>query len=170
MKAEKRFLSKNRLSRLRAQGYVAQTEEELSQLAFGIRFAYRGCTIILTSAIAVQSTALFSAMTIVAIVGIVSPNHPFDYIYNYFLRKWMNKPELPVRANQLKFACIIASIWLTIVIGLLSAGFTTAGLIMAIILVLVAALPSTIDYCIPSAIYNVLFKKKVNDAHMTIQP
>ncbi len=161
MKAENTFLSKNRLRCLRAQGYVAQTEEELHGLVFGIRFAYRACTIILISAIVMQSVALLLAMTFVGILGVVLPNHPFDYIYNYVLRGWMDKPELPARANQLKFACVISSIWLATIAGLQSAGFTNAGFIMAIILVLVAALPSTIDYCIPSAIYNVLFKVRV---------
>ncbi|MEO5601042.1 MAG: DUF4395 family protein [Cyclobacteriaceae bacterium] len=169
MEVKNNPLSIVRLSRLRMQGYTAQSEHELTQLAFGIRFAYRACTIIIIIAIVTQSIALFSVMTIVAILGIVLPNHPFDYIFNYLVRKWMDKPEVPPRSIQLKFACMIASLCLTIITSLLIYGFTTIGLLIAGSLVLVAALPSTVDYCIPSAIYNVLFIRKSNDSPATIQ-
>ena len=133
-------------------------------MAFGIRFAYRSCVTILVVAIASQSTALFSAMLCIAFLGVVLPNHPFDYVYNYFLSSRMNKPRLPARSKQLKFACTIATSWLAGVVYLMSSGSTTAGLVMAGILVGIAALPSTIDFCVPSAIYNALFQRKEKQA------
>jgi hypothetical protein len=72
----------------------------------------------------------------------------------------MNQPKLPKRSAQLKFACSIATAWIATVIYLLVAGHTTAGLAMAINLILIALLPGTIDFCVPSAIYNALFKRK----------
>ena len=78
------------------------------------------------------------------------------------LSKRMNKPKLLARSNQLKFACTIATAWLVTVVYLMSINSITAGLVMAGALVAIAALPSTIDLCVPSVIYNVLFKKKEN--------
>jgi hypothetical protein len=160
MKTTETTLSEKRVSRLRAQGYTRETKEELNGLAFGIRFAYRTCAAILTVAVLTQSIPLFGVMLGIAFLGIVLPNHPFDYIYNHILSGWMNRPKVPARSAQLKFACSMATAWIATVIYLLVAGHTTLGLAMAINLIVIAMFPATIDFCIPSAIYNALFKSK----------
>ena len=43
MKTEKLNLSPVRINRIRAQGYEHQTDQEIANLAFGNRFAYRLC-------------------------------------------------------------------------------------------------------------------------------
>ena len=93
-------------------------------------------------------------MFVVAFWGVILPNHPFDYIYNYVLSHWMKKPQLPPRSVQLKFACTIATLWLGAIITLLSMHMETIAFGLAGVLAFVASLPSTIDYCIPSVIYN----------------
>jgi len=99
-------------------------------------------------------------MLVVAFLGAVLPNHPFDYIYNYVLSNWIDKPKVPARSAQLKFTCTIATLWLTGVVYLMSSGLTSAGLIMAGVLAGMAILPSTLDLCLPSKIYNALFLRK----------
>lgn len=160
MKTEKHILSSVRLARLRAQGYSNEDHLKLSEMAFGIRFAYRMCVAVLLVAIATKSIALFSFMLCIAFLGVVLPNHPFDYIYNYLLSKRMNRPSLVARSKQLKFACTIATISLVTVVYLMSTHNITAALIIACVLAGVAALPSTIDLCVPSLIYNMFFNKK----------
>jgi hypothetical protein len=160
MKTTETTLSEKRTNRLRAQGYYTETKKELTGMAFGIRFAYRACVAILTVAVLTQSVALFSVMLGIAFLGIVLPNHPFDYIYNHLLSGPMNRPKVPARSAQLKFACSIATAWIATVIYLLVTGHTTLGLAMAINLILIAMLPSTVDFCVPSAIYNAMFKSK----------
>lgn len=160
MKTEIHILSSVRLARLRAQGYSNEDHLKLSEMAFGIRFAYRMCVAVLIIAIATKSIALFSFMLCIAFLGVVLPNHPFDYIYNYLLSKRTNRPSLPARSNQLKFACIIATVSLVTVVYLMSTHNMTAALIIACALAGVAVLPSTIDLCVPSLIYNRLFTKK----------
>lgn len=162
MTLKQEILSEKRLNRLRTQGYTNQSDYELSDMAFGIRFAYRLCVGVVITAMLTQSLVLFSGMFVLACLGILLPNHPFDYIYNYTLSKWMDKPQLPARAKQLKFACTIATLWLASVVYFLSVGFTTTAMVLAGMLAFVAALPSTIDYCIPSVIYNALFSKKAD--------
>ena len=151
------ILSETRLDRLRAQGFISQTDQELSELAFGIRFGYRLCLTVVVVALIFQSTFLFAAMACTAFLSVMLPNHPFDYIYNHLLSGKMNRPKLPPRSKQLKFACTIATIWLSTVTLLLFFGLTTAANIAAGMLVVVAGLLSTIDFCIPSLIYNALF-------------
>ncbi|MEX1239276.1 MAG: DUF4395 family protein [Cyclobacteriaceae bacterium] len=161
MKIEKNTLSPIRLNRLRAQGFTCENEKTLGEMAFGIRFAYRACVVLLIVAIATKSIALFSVMLSFAFLGIVLPNHPFDYFYNYSLRRWLGTPKVPVRSMLLKFACIIATLFLGTVVSLLYFGMVTEGLIIAGILTVFALFPSAIDLCIPSLIYNAIFQKEV---------
>jgi hypothetical protein len=160
MKTAETTLSEKRINRLRAQGFTSETKKELTGMAFGIRFAYRSCITLLSIALLTQSLALFSVMFVIAFLGIILPKHPFDYLYNHALSGRMNKPKVPARSAQLKFACTIATTWIAAVIYLMATGSTTAGTLLTINLILVALLPATIDYCVPSAIYNALFMRK----------
>ena len=160
MKTTESTLSEKRINRLRAQGFTRETKKELNGMAFGIRFAYRSCIALLSVALLTQSIALFSVMFVIAFLGIVLPKHPFDYLYNHTLSTWMNRPRVPARSVQLKFACAIATTWIATVIYLMASGNTTAGILFTVNLILVAMLPATIDYCVPSAIFNALFRRK----------
>ena len=160
MKTTETTLSEKRINRLRAQGFTTETKKELTGMAFGIRFAYRSCITVLSIALLTQSLALFSLMFVIAFLGIVLPKHPFDYLYNHTLSGWMNKPKVPARSAQLKFACTIATTWIAAVIFLMVTGYTTIATLLTVNLILVALLPATIDYCVPSAFYNAVFLSK----------
>jgi hypothetical protein len=164
MKNSNEILSPRRLERLRMQGYINYSDKELSSSAFGIRFAYRACVAVLITAIALQSTVLFSIMTGIALFGILLPNHPFDYVYNVALSGIMKRPKLRPRSKQLKFACTIATIWLAAVVYLMTVGYVNTALILAGVLVVVAILPSTIDLCVPSIVYQMIFGAKEKDS------
>jgi len=153
-------LSAIRISRLRTQGYVQQDAQSLTNMAFGIRFPYRLCVATIATGLFLQSIEVFIAMTIIAFFGVILPYHPFDYLYNSFLSGPMHRPKLPRRSPQLKFTCFIATIWLLTVVFLMHNVNFTAGLIMGGILGVVASLPSTVDLCIPSLLYNFIFKAK----------
>lgn len=144
------------------QGYIKQTDAELSELAFGNRFAYRLCTTIVIIGVVSSSIPVLSAMLIVAFFGIILPYHPFDYIYNHLLAERMSKPKLPRRSKQLKFACTIATIWIASTIFLFYTGYALAAFVVGSLLIGVALLVSTTDYCIPSLIYNTLSPQKDN--------
>ncbi len=152
-------LSEKRVQRLRLQGFISQSPQELSQLAFGIRFAYRVCTSLLIVGVLTKSIWVFTGMLIVAFFGATLPNHPFDYVYNHLLSSKMDKPQLPPRSPQLKFACTIATFWLGTIVYLMSAGSISAALILAMLFITVAGLLSITDICIPSIIYDALFRK-----------
>ncbi|MCH8012247.1 MAG: DUF4395 family protein [Candidatus Marinimicrobia bacterium] len=73
----------------------------------------------------------------------------------------LNKPKLPRRSKQLKFACIVATIWLATIIYLFYTDLAVAGYMSGGVLFSIAFLVSTTDFCIPSLVYNFLFKYKV---------
>lgn len=145
--------------RLHVQGYERFSDKELNDYKFGIRFAYAGCITLVAFGLVFQSKPILTIAAIIAFAGTFPPYHPFDYLYNYGVRYLLDKPKLPPRTNQGRFACGIASVWLAITIYLLYNNYTVAGNILAIMLFSVGVLVSTTDICIPSIIYNSIFKK-----------
>jgi hypothetical protein len=101
-------------------------------------------------------------MATVAFMSIVLPYHPFDYIYNHLLSKPMNRPPIPPRSIQLKFACGMATSFILLTMYLFAAGHTLAAYLVGGQLIFVATLVGTIDFCLPSVIFNYLFRRKSN--------
>ena len=161
MPTKPQLISIARVNRLKAQGYNSYSDAEISALAFGDRFAYIVCVTIVIVGVATANIPTLLAMTVVAFFGVILPNHPFDYIYNYGLRVPLNKPKLPPRSKQLKFTCAIATLWLIATILLFNADLNIAGYVLGSLLAAVALIVSTTDFCIPSTIYNFIFRVKV---------
>ena len=159
MKTQNCLLSPVRRKRLETQGYTDFTDEELDDFKVGIRFAYYACGSVVAMGLLLTNTNILAAAMLIAFVGTLPPYHPFDYFYNYAIRHLINKPKMPARPNQGRFACGIATVWLGGVIYLFYVGLATWGYITGGILISIAALVSTMDICIPSMIYNFLFKK-----------
>ena len=160
MKTNKKLLTVNRIKRIREQGYSCQSEQEISELAFGNRFAYQLCTSLLIVGVAFANIPILSTMMIIAFFSVLLPNHPFDYIYNYILSDWMKLPKLPQRSIQLKFSCSIATIWIGSTIYLFHSNLMLQGYITGGVFIGVATILSTTDICIPSIIFNKIFIKK----------
>ena len=164
MATRQRLLSTTRLNRLHAQGYCDISDADLSELAFGNRFAYIVCVTITAVGVATANIPVLIAMTAIAFLGVVLPYHPFDYVYNHAVRGMLKKPKLPPRSRQLKFTCIIATLWLVAIIALFYADLTIAGYVLGGLLVAVAFTVSTTDFCIPSMIHNFIFRVKVQQS------
>ncbi len=151
-------ISPTNRKRLETQGYIGFTDAELNDFKYGIRFAYYLCGSIVIIGLFLTNLKVLSAAMIVALFGTMPPYHPFDYLYNYVIRHWINKPKMPPRSNQGRFACGIATVWLGVVVYLFYNDLNFWGHFAGWVLVSVAALVSTMDICIPSMIYNFLFK------------
>lgn len=146
--------------RLEAQGYWNHTDEELSAYTFGIRFAYIISTLFVTTGLIFSSSLILAIPLTLALLGLLLPRHPLDYLYNHLIRKLIGKPEIPQRPPQVKFVFGMASCWLGGIILLFNSGLTLWGYLGGSLLLVVAILVSTTDICIPSLIYNFIFKIK----------
>jgi hypothetical protein len=149
--------------RFEIQGYQGYSDSELNDFKFGIRFAYYLCGSLVILGLVFTNLEVLVAAMIIAFVGSFPPYHPFDYLYNYVIRHWIGKPKMPPRSNQGRFACRIATVWLGVTIYLFYTGNNIWGYFLGVALVMVAGLVSILDICIPSMIYNFLFKKKVQE-------
>ncbi len=161
MLKNKKLISASRLNRIKAQGYFDYSDEELSSFAYGNKFAYVLCFVILVVGVITASVPVILVMSVVAFGGIILPYHPFDYLYNRVIKNRINKPKLPPRSKQLKFTCTIATLWLIATAYLFHAEFDVVGYILGGLLASVAFIVSTTDFCIPSVFYNFLNRIKV---------
>jgi rhodanese-related sulfurtransferase len=155
------LISPVRISRIKEQGYdKGFTDEEISIHAVGNRFAYQMCMLLFATGLILTSVPILTVAAIIALLAVILPYHPFDYLYNYIVRYWINRPQLPHRTNQARFACGIASVWLGVIVYLFYNYHFVWGYILGGILLIIALLVSIADFCIPSLIYNKLFRKK----------
>ena len=152
------ILSPTTKRRLIVQGYNCYSDKELNDYKYGIRFAYYLCGALVLVGLLLTNMEILAAAMIIAFFGMLPPYHPFDYLYNYVIRHLINKPKMPHRTNQGRFACGIATVWLGGTIYLFYSGLSIFGYIAGGILLSIATLVSTSDICIPSMIYNVFFK------------
>jgi hypothetical protein len=144
--------------RLHTQGYLQYSDQQLADFKIGIRFAYALCTVLFSFGLFLSSPEVLMVAATVAFLGAFPPYHPFDYLYNYVVRYIIGKPKLPPRSNQGRFACGIASVWLITIIFLMMRDNLLVANILGGLLLVVALLVTTTDICIPSKVYNFLFR------------
>jgi len=157
----KNSVSPKLVQRLKVQGYCGISDNRISELAFGNRFAYILCSGLIFIGVTMVSIPILCIMMIIALYGVLLPYHPFDYIYNHLLGPFLGKPKLPPRSIQIKFACSIATIWLALTTGLFFLDYVMTGYVFGGVLFLLTFTVSTTDICLPSLLYNYIFKVKI---------
>jgi hypothetical protein len=144
--------------RLEAQGFHGLDDATLREIGPWLRWSPVLCTLVMVSGVALASPAILWALAATAFFGVWLPFHPFDLLYNYGARHLTGTRPLPHQGPQRRFACGIATAWLVATGWLFHTGATTLGYALGIPLILVAGLVSVTHICIPSLIYNALFR------------
>ena len=139
---------------LEIQGITGFSDQELLTHRAGFRFAYQMCFAITLLGTVFQSIPVLAIAATAAFFAVFPPNHPFDYLYNLTVGRFMRRPKLPPRTNQGRFACAIATVWLSVAIYFFATGWTTAGTAMGVGLLIPAGLVGFFDVCLPSMLYN----------------
>lgn len=106
---------------------------------------------------ALASPTILLALVPVAALAAALPVHPFDVIYNLWIRHLRGTGPLPRRGAPSRFACGLGAVWLLPTAWLFSAGHTIAGYVLGGLLSAVAVLVSTTDICIPSLMFRGVF-------------
>jgi hypothetical protein len=144
--------------RLEAQGFYGLDDATLQEVGPWLRWSPVICTLCMLAGVAFASPAILWALAIAAFLGVLLPFHPFDLLYNHGARHLTGTRPLPRQGPQRRFACGIATVWLVATGWAFSTGATTLGYALGVPLILVAGLVSITHICIPSLVYNALFK------------
>ena len=143
--------------RLEIQGFTDVDPGVLEETAPWLGFAYGLCAALAAVGTMLASPLILLSLTIFSAWGAASPVHPFDYIYNYGIRRLTGTGPLPKRGAPGRFACGLGTVWLLVTAWAFYAGMMLTGYILGALLVLVAVLVSSIHFCIPSLIYRTIF-------------
>jgi hypothetical protein len=134
---------------LTTQGYCL-ADDERRRLSVALRFSTGTCLLLVATALALESSAMVFALSGVGLVAGFSARHPFDLIWNYGVRHVTGGPALPPNPTRRRHAFKVATVWLLLVGGLLSAGATTIALALGGLLVAACATVTTTNLCLPS--------------------
>ena len=89
--------------------------------------------------------------------GALLPGHPFDILYHFGLRRIFGGEPLPPYPLPRRFACLLATFFLTVSVGSFLAGLPVAGYVFGFSLTVAAAVNVATGFCIPSFLYALLF-------------
>jgi len=144
---------------LTVQGYCL-SEEENRSLRWGLRFPTALCLVVVITGLALQSPALILAMVPIGAIAGWTRRHPFDFIWNNGVRHLVGAPALPPNPTPRRHSFKLATIWL-LAVGLLFAfGQATAGLILGSVLVAVCGLVTTTNFCVPSTLLGIWWRRR----------
>lgn len=146
-------------NRLEAQGFCGLDDASMAELAPWLRWSPALCAIFMALGVVAQSPALLWSLAATAFAGALLPFHPFDLLYNHAVRYLTGTQPFPHQGPQRRFACGIAAVWLIGTGWAFHVGASVVGIALGVPLVLVAALVSITHICIPSMIYNAVFRQ-----------
>jgi hypothetical protein len=150
---------------LTMQGYGALSDEERKALWFGIRFAPALCFAGIVLGVVFASPVLLAAMAATAFVGgFITPKHPFDYLYDVALRPLLGGPSVPPSPAPRRFACQLATPWIAAIAVAFVVGLPAVAWALAVPLLLVAAVVTTTNWCLPSLMYGLLHGQRAGAA------
>jgi hypothetical protein len=153
-------------SNLDAQGYCL-TAAESRALRWGLRFPTALCLALVIVGLALQSAALILALVPIGAIAGWTRRHPFDLIWNHGLRHLSGAPELPVNGTPRRHAFKLATVWLLAVGLLFAVGQESAGLALGAVLVAVCGLVTTTNFCVPSTLLGIWWRRHGTGAPTT---
>lgn len=148
-------------NRLRVQGYACPADPEFDALIPWFRFAPATCSAIAAVGTIAASPAILGALVPFAALGGVLPVHPFELVYNHGIRRVTGTDPLPRTGSPRRFACGVATVWLTVTALAFFTGATLAGYVLGGLLVAVSGLVATTHICIPSMVYRFVLRRPV---------
>lgn len=152
-------LTVTRQKRLEMQGFVCHHDSDFARVAPWLRWSPALCMLVAAIGTALASPPVLVALAVVAALGAILPFHPFDLIYNHGIRHATGTQPLPENGAPRRFACAVGTVWLIATAWAFSAGAMATGYVLGGLLVLVAGIVSTTDFCIPSFIYGLIFRR-----------
>ena len=143
---------------LEVQGYCL-SEQESRALRWGLRFPTALCLALVVTGLVLQSAVLILAVVPIGAMAGWTRRHPFDLIWNHGIRHLSGAPELPPNPTPRRQAFKLATVWL-LAVGLLFAfGQATAALVLGAVLVGVCGLVTTTNFCVPSTLLGIWWRR-----------
>jgi hypothetical protein len=132
-----------------SQGYWL-TDEQLHELRLAVRFPTGLCLPVVATGLVLESPAVLLTLASLAVVASFTPRHPFDLVWNHWMRYVVGGPELPPNPRRRRDAFKIGTVFLLAMSGLFLAGLTVAGLVLGGLLLAACTSATVLNFCVPS--------------------
>ncbi len=143
--------------RLETQGLADLADGDIAAWGRWVQFPYALCAAIVASGTLLASAAILWALIALAAAAAASRVHPFDPLYNGWLRRYTRTPRLPLRAAPTRFACGVGAAWLLAAGLAFALGAPVVGYAMGATMVAIQVLVATTHICVMSLVYRLLF-------------
>jgi hypothetical protein len=130
---------------------------ELAPVARWLRMAFGLCALLGGLGTVLASPTILLALAVIAALAAASPVHPFDLIYNHGIRHLTGTGPLPRRGVPTRLGCGMGAVLVLVTAWTFSAGHLVAGYALGGVLTFVVLLAGTMDICLPSMIYRLIF-------------
>jgi len=140
------------IDRLDAQGYASVDRSTMREVEPWLRWSPALCATVMGIGTALASPWILWALVPFAMLGALFQRHPFDYLYNFGVRRLTGTQPLPPHGAPRRFACAIASVWLLATGAAFAADLNVVGYVLGGTLTGVALIVATTHFCIPSLI------------------
>jgi Domain of unknown function (DUF4395) len=147
-------------SRLEAQGFCGLDDKTLTELAPWMRWTYALGTLVTLAGVVLTSPAVLWTLAAITFAGVSLPFHPFDLLYNGGMRYLTHTGPFPRSGPQRRFVFIVAAAWLIATGWAFFVGADIVGIMLGVPLIVVGAVASITNFCIPSWIYNTVAARR----------
>jgi hypothetical protein len=154
---------------LAVQGYSMGAEESHA-LRWGLRVPTALCLGLVVTGLVLQSAVLILALVPVGALAGWTSRHPFDLIWNHGLRRLSGASELPPNPTPRRHAFKLATIWLLAIGMLFAFGQPIPALILGGILLSVCGLLTVTNYCIPSTLLGIWWRRRGSPHPTQVSP
>ena len=104
-----------------------------------------------------QSIPLALVLAATAVVGAVTGRHPVESLHQLVVRAAGRGHVAPLGSAARRFTCAVAATWLLVIVGALALDATGLGVGLSFTLAAVAAVYTTLGFCIPATVFTLLF-------------
>ncbi|WP_447983864.1 DUF4395 family protein [Nitrospira sp. Nam74] len=146
-------------ARIEAQGFVDLDDQTLAQVNYWLRMSPAICMLWGAVGTALTSATILWSLVPFAAVGALLTGHPFDVLYNFGFRHFVDGPRLPKYPLPRRFACLMATVMISGAAWSFQSGQSVIGHILGWSLVAAAFANVSIGFCVPSFIYRMVFGK-----------
>lgn len=140
--------------RLDTQGFLGV---DTKSTARWLKFSPLMCAIGFGVGTYLQSPVLLYLLSLFAVAGLSFHHTPFDWLYLYAIRPVIDGPELPKRPAPARFACFVAVVWSSLTASAFLIEYNLIGTVLGIALTGAAILMGTVNYCIASKFWRMIY-------------
>jgi hypothetical protein len=136
---------------LQVQGF-SLTADQAHDLRWGLRFSTALCLGLVITGLVLQSAILILALVPIGVLAGWTRRHPFDYLWNFGVRRIARAPALPPNPPPRRHSFKLGTIWLLTVGVLFAVGQPAIATALGAVLVGVCGFLTATNFCIPSTL------------------